>query len=880
MTDKRKARERIFAAMRSYVDLGLPIIPLCGHDHEGFSERHIATCAQAGKIPVIKGWREHEATSKAQVAQWIREFPNMNVGLPLGRVSGFVGIDIDGELGEVMLDEISGGDVPETWEYATGAGRRLLFEIPVGLATKKFVNPGEGEHEECSIICEGQQTVLPPSVHHTGRIYEWEEGRSPDDIDCAMAPNWLIDLIRLDENGRKKSTTPGTIDLTNPEAVYEAAAKPKEINPIIVSDATLPEEFSGYHDIPFDGEAPDPEFGGGKAAKTQEQDEDKVNPDELTQKITSGNRDTQMTRIIGSFCAQFRGLGKDYIMHMAKAHNTAYCEPPLDDMSVEAKVNHFWELEQMKTAKYKAGSLEGEKAKKFAPSAVAQVALNQLEEQGYVIKADPDQAVIWMTKKTEGPWRPIDTKGGLFQVYLRDPLGNMELGGDPTWTTIRHYKDVANALVVDLRAAGRIWETNSRNLDTQTIDSYKYIPLAGGKLLNWQTGELRPWDPESHLTYVLPIEYDPHAKAPNWEDRLKEWLPDEGSRKIMQEFIGYALIPYMGFEKALVIQGEGANGKSLFLETIQGLLGYDVVDSVNMRTLFSRFGSASLVGKVLNIVNEAGSEYLRGGHADDFKNLVSGGRIIADVKNQAPITFNNTAKFIFASNHDIKTGDKSEGWLRRMVIVPFDQDFRNSQTPKYEIMQALREEYSGIFNWAIEGLRRLVQQQAFSESESANKKKMAYIRENDVAADFFMNCLETFDLASASEDGKIVRKGTPSALVNHLFGMWIEFRESTVQKRTEHITKYLEKKHSLSKARTTHTLMVNKVMTECWIGLRVNIRDTSFLEHVINEPFTKYTELKEYARKRLAEIDAAAGYSDSGNPVSATVTEFPDAQAK
>ncbi|MNB88130.1 hypothetical protein D3C76_550330 [compost metagenome] len=863
MTDIKHARDRIIKAMRSYVDLGLPIIPLCAHDHEGYSEKHKTTCRAAGKIPLIKGWREQETTTTAQLGAWIKEFRNLNVGLPLGKASGFVGIDIDGAMGEDMLLEISDGDVPDTWEYVTGAGRRLLYTIPVGMETKKFVNPGEGVHEECSILAEGQQTVLPPSIHATGKVYEWAEGCSPDDMDCEPAPDWLLDLIRLEARPKR----PGTIDFTAPGGpVLEESLKGEfEVNPIIVSDTLLPSEFSEYVDIEFDSRVPDTGYVG-KAAKTQE-DDNAVTPEDLTQRITSGNRDNEMTRIIGSFCARLRSLGKDYIMVMAKNHNQQFCDPPLDDFAIESKVNYFWEREQMKSSHFRNGSIEGEAKKVFAPNQIANTAINLLENDGYCLKVDAEQSVIWMTKKTHGPWIPMDTKSGMFQGFIRDALSNPEYGGDGQWTTVRHYRDVAHSFAIELRMSGRIWKVDTHNTDTQTIDAYKHIPLAGGKLLDWKTGEVHPWDPETNLTYVLPVEYDPTATSPVWDARLKEWLPDAGSRNILQEFVGYSLIPYMGFEKALSIQGEGANGKSLFLETIQGLLGYQVVDSISMGTLFGRFGSASLLGKILNIVNEAGSDYLRGNHADTFKNLVSGGRIKADVKNQSALTFNNTAKFIFASNHDIKTGDKSEGWLRRLLIVPFEQDFRDSKVPKFEIMQELRSEYPGIFNWALEGLRRLIANQAFSESESANRKKQAYIQENDITADFFSNCLETFDLASASPDGKIVRSGTPSGVVNMLFSLWVEYRESSVQKKVDHLTKYLEKKRSLSKARTTHTLYVKKAMTECWIGLRLNIRDTGFLELLIQEPLLKYGELKEYATKQLNDIDQASGYVESGKVV-------------
>lgn len=866
----KENRERILSSLQQYVDLGLPIIPVCSHDHVGYSERHKATCNQAGKVPVIKGWQAHATTSLVQVQAWIKEFKNINIGLPLGHVSGFVGIDVDGNLGEILLEEMAGGDLPETWEYVTGAGRRLLYSIPVGMQTKKFNNKADGGHEECAILAFGQQTILPPSVHHTGRIYEWVEGRSPDDLDCALAPHWLIELIRVDSP--RSVGNLGTMDLTKPGA---PTIPTKEINPILISEALLPSEFSEFEAVELDLMAPDDSYTGTKTKEQKGEGASGLSPDELTQRISAGGRDNQMTKIIGSFCAKNRHLGKDYVMFMAKNHNQMFCDPPLDEMSIEAKVNHFWETEQMKSAQFRNGSLEAGEKKVFEPGTIAQVVLNEMEDQGFVIKVDPKEPIIWVTKKSEGPWRPFNAGGNAedFQVFMRRPVSDPKLGGDARWMTRKSFGEVANALILTLRDSRRFWTLEASDMDTQTVDAYKYIPLAGGKLLSWRTGELKAWDPETNLTYVLPVEYDPEATAPNWEKRMLEWLPDEGSRAIMQEFIGYSFVPYMGFEKALMIQGEGANGKSLFLETIQGLLGYKVVESINMRNLFSRFGSSDLLGKILNIVNEAGAEYLRGGAADEFKNLVSGGRVKADIKNKAPLTFNNTAKFIFAANHDIKTGDKSEGWLRRMLIVPFDQDFTKSTVPKYEIMEELRTEYAGIFNWALEGLQRLMSNRTFSSSETANVKMADYRQKNDIAADFYAHCLKKFEL-ELLDSGKSKPAGLPSGLVNAIFESWILYRESTVIKFKERVKEYLTAKHNLRIERTKHTLVLERTMTLCWIGLDLDIRDVGFLEHLRDDPIPKYPEIKTYAIKRLDLIDSSTGYGVTGN-----VADFPSPTA-
>jgi P4 family phage/plasmid primase-like protien len=869
VTERNEQRQQILSALHEYVDLGLPIIPVCSHDHMGYSERHISRCNQAGKIPLIKGWQTHETTDIQQVRTWIKEFKRINIGLPLGHVSGYVGVDVDGELGETMLDEMSDGDLPETWEYITGAGRRLLYSIPVGMKTKKHVNTGEGEHQECSILAFGQQTVLPPSIHHTGRVYEWVEGRSPEDLDCALAPDWLLDLVRVD------TSKPGTIDLTNPDASYQKPEPKKEVGPMLITDTTLPSEFIEFESLDLDLTIPDTSYTG-KKAKTQEKEE--VGPELLEQVVSSGGRDNHMTKVVGYLCAKNRNLGKEGILLLARSINVMKMQPPLDEAAVEAKVNHFWETEQMKSAHYKNQSAEGKDRKQFEAYQMAQTVLNVLEEDGYVLKADQASNAIWMTKKTAGPWKQYYVGGAAedFQLFIIDVISQDKYGGDPKWTTRKHYGEVANNLLLLLKKQGRVWLINNEDVDTQKIGAHKLIPLKDGKLLNWRTGELLPWDPESHFTYVLPIDYNPEAECPNWEKRLAEWLPDESARMVIQEYVGYSFIPYMGIEMALWIKGEGANGKSLFLDTIQKMLGRDVCSSATMSFLFSRFGKKPLLGKIMNIVHEAGADYLKGGNADDFKNMVSGGTITADVKNKEPIVFNNTAKFIFSANHDIGTTDKSNAWRRRILLIPFNQDFRNSNESKSSILTPIHEEFSGIFNWAIEGLKRLAaNNETFTRSEAIEQEVQRYISKNDVAADFFDNCLLV--QPELNVDGVVVEKGVASSAVVDLFKLWTEYRGATLKKHDQRIREYLEKSQNLKYARkaTPNLYLTTAKKTSCWVHAKVYVTDPDFLEWAIDSGsilMTPNTLLQEYIKKRLDEIN------DMPTPAS-RVTEMPDTKA-
>lgn len=574
-----------------------------------------------------------------------------------------------------------------------------------------------------------------------------------------------------------------------------------------------------------------------------------VTAEELISIIPEGQRDTAMTRIIGHFCAKNRNLGKDHIMILAKGHNQTYCQPPLDDSAIESKVNHMWELEQMKSSAFK--DLAGDK-KAFEPMTMAQIILNKWEGAGRVLKVQRDSDVVWVCQKDSGPWRDINSRGTEFHGLFAHIVANPKYG-DPKWTTKQKLTDIAHAVVLLLRQQNRFWDADTGNIDTQGLTASNYIPLAGGQLLDWRTGELLPWDPETNFTYCLPCNYEPEATCPYWEQKLKEWLPEEASRLLIQEFVGYSLIPYMGFEKALFLLGEGANGKSLFLESIQRVLGTSVVGSNNMKVIFSVFGKQYLKGKIINISNEAGSDYLKGSFADEFKDLVSGARQIANVKNQPHITFNNTAKFIFSSNHDIRTQDKSLGWLRRLIIIPFTEDFSNSKVPKHEIMNNIGKENTGIFMWAIEGLRRLINQNGFTESQQVMDRQKKYMQQNDVAADFWNNCIHHAP-GTLTENNKIIRWGTPTALLCDLFKSWIEYKESSVQKPAKALNELMEKRHVL-KERTTHVRHSNAKQTMCWIGITLDITDPEFLE-VLESEGTQ--AVREYAMKRLKELDTSA----------------------
>ncbi|AKA70867.1 bifunctional DNA primase/polymerase [Clostridium scatologenes] len=177
-TEKTSVRKSVLGAMIHYVELGLPIIP-CN-----------------GKIPLIKDWQNRQPPNSEEVEKWANNWSEMNVGLALGSTSGIIGIDIDGEAAISRLKKLSKGDIPTTWSFQTpGGGKRYLYKVPDGVATKKYVETLEGDHSEIALLGDGQQTILPPSIHPNGGRYKWYKDKSYKDIELADAPQWMLDLM-------------------------------------------------------------------------------------------------------------------------------------------------------------------------------------------------------------------------------------------------------------------------------------------------------------------------------------------------------------------------------------------------------------------------------------------------------------------------------------------------------------------------------------------------------------------------------------------------------------------------------------------------------------------------------------------------------------
>ncbi|CAA7386977.1 DNA primase family protein [Chryseobacterium fistulae] len=255
-----------------------------------------------------------------------------------------------------------------------------------------------------------------------------------------------------------------------------------------------------------------------------------------------------------------------------------------------------------------------------------------------------------------------------------------------------------------------------------------------------KTVSLRPFDCLDFITYQLPFKYDPQAKAPLFQVYLDMVLPDKESQKVLAEYLGFVFIKHgnntIKEEKALILYGTGANGKSVFFEVVNALLGEENVSSYSLQSLTNDNGyfRAKIAGKLVNYASEINGNL----ETSIFKQLVSGEPVEARLPYGQPFTLKQYAKLIFNCNELPKDVEHTNAYFRRFLIIPFNVTIPPEEQDKNLHTKIIENELSGVFNWVLEGLNRLLEQKRFSDCQAAQKELEQYKMESN-SVQMFLN---------------------------------------------------------------------------------------------------------------------------------------------
>lgn len=280
-----------------------------------------------------------------------------------------------------------------------------------------------------------------------------------------------------------------------------------------------------------------------------------------------------------------------------------------------------------------------------------------------------------------------------------------------------------------------------------------FLNLKNG-ILDLDTGNLIPRNPNLFFTHA--VDADPGNAEP--PERFLKFVREvcdaqgndvETDAKIalMQEMMGYCLTPYTHFQRAFILYGPGANGKSTFLKLLQRLLGPENASARSLTDITRQFGLKGIYRRRVNIIEEISDNYFQ---SDILKKIVSGEMITADRKFKDEFDFFPTCKLVLAVNRFPKVNDTSMALYRRFIVIPFDRIFKPGE--KDPMMgEKLWEERNGILKWAMEGWQRLMKNEEFTTSKAAQDGLDEFKEGNSPIVEHLLNSFDLLEESSHEE---------------------------------------------------------------------------------------------------------------------------------
>ena len=277
----------------------------------------------------------------------------------------------------------------------------------------------------------------------------------------------------------------------------------------------------------------------------------------------------------------------------------------------------------------------------------------------------------------------------------------------------------------------------------------RYIAFRNG-ILDVVTNKMQPFTPDLVITNQIPWDYNPEAYNELADETLDKLACDDPTiRSLLEECIGYCFYRRNELGKAFILTGDKSNGKSTFLDCVKTILGDENISALDLKELGDRFSTSMMFGKLANIGDDIGDDFLQGSQVATFKKVVTGNRIKAERKGQDPFEFNPYIKLLFSANDIPRMKDKTGAVLRRLVIIPFNARFTKylpdgSLDPnynpyiKYELIEQSSIEY--LIRLGVEGLRRILENAEFTKSEKVEEQIDEYENENNPIKAFIDEC--------------------------------------------------------------------------------------------------------------------------------------------
>lgn len=250
--------------------------------------------------------------------------------------------------------------------------------------------------------------------------------------------------------------------------------------------------------------------------------------------------------------------------------------------------------------------------------------------------------------------------------------------------------------------------------------------------LDIRSGECLSFTPDAIEFDRIPVVYDPSAYCADLDKMLNRvFLGDREVINLFEEMLGAVLLKHNRYQKAFLFYGNGSNGKSTILDLIKTFLGARNYSAIALEKVTDRFNTSELENKLANIGDDVDNVTLK--DTGTLKKIFSGNAIMVERKGERPYTIEPYATHIYSCNAIPRSFDKSDGFYRRWLLIPFnarfsidDEDYDPMIADKITAPTAL----SYLLNIAIRGAQRLMRRGFFTEPQSVKDALEAYKADN------------------------------------------------------------------------------------------------------------------------------------------------------
>lgn len=303
--------------------------------------------------------------------------------------------------------------------------------------------------------------------------------------------------------------------------------------------------------------------------------------------------------------------------------------------------------------------------------------------------------------------------------------------GNPEPAVVDRYLLTMRGILLT-EAQDRDWLDGPAPFDTQDV-----IPCRNG-LLHWPSNTIHRHTPAFFNLSSLPFDFDRNAECPQWRAAHLQWWPDDGqSADLLQEAFGYTIANRRDLQKFFLVRGPTRSGKGITARVLTALCGEANTTSTSPRALAGDFGTQSLINKTLAVITDArtaGVDDLAA-MTEELLTITGNDRKAVRRKNREDWIGTLRCNVWSFSNENLKLPDSGSAITGRAVFIDMGISFLGREDIGLE--RRCLDELSGILNWSVMGLRRMIARgRGFIESSRSHETRILSARASNPVLEF------------------------------------------------------------------------------------------------------------------------------------------------